>query len=160
MYHLICPIAKIKFIAQPVKNIFHLLFWRLPIENGCLGLFDGVGSLTHSCSPNTYHTVTKNNHLMIRASVNISQGETINFCKIDLMKCNYFRRKQLQEIGIHCSCLRYFLAYQVGIIKLLFTREFRKKISNILEIEIRNSKILIKNYLHLPSKRAKNFDPL
>ena len=135
------------------KNIFHLLFWRLPIENGCLGLFDGVGSLTHSCCPNTYHTVTKNNHLMIRASVNISQGETINFCKIDLVKCNYFRRKQLQEIGIHCSCLRYFLAYQVGILELLLLGNIEKNIKEIsqywVKIKRQKTKILILSKLYL-----------
>lgn len=76
------------------------------LANGCSGLFESVGWLAHSCIPNTYYTVTKNNELLLRASVNISQGETITFCKIDLMKCNYFRRKQLEMIGIHCCCPR------------------------------------------------------
>jgi len=81
--------------------------YGVPIENGCIGIYENIPSLQHSCSPNTYYSLTKNNReIMFRASVNINSGETINFCKTDMMKCNYFRRKQLQEMGIHCSCLR------------------------------------------------------
>lgn len=80
--------------------------YSLPLEHGCAGLHQGVESLSHSCSPNTYHAAAQNREMVFRASVNISQGEKIYFCKTDLMKCNHFRRKQLQEMGIHCSCER------------------------------------------------------
>ena len=88
--HAICLIAK----------------YSLTLEHGCEGIYGGVESLSHSCIPNTYHAVEQNQEMVFRASVNISQGEKIYFCKTDLMKCNHFRRKQLQEMGIHCSCER------------------------------------------------------
>ena len=80
--------------------------YSLSLEHGCEGVHGGVESLAHSCCPNTYHAVEQNQEMVFRASVNISQGEKIYFCKTDLMKCNHFRRKQLQEMKIHCSCER------------------------------------------------------
>ena len=80
--------------------------YSLELEHGCRGVYEGVESLAHSCIPNTYHAVAQNQEMVIRASVNISQGEKIYVCKTDLMKCNHFRRKQLREMGIHCSCER------------------------------------------------------
>ena len=107
---------KIKFIQntlkfeQDVDKIQYAICltdkYSLPLEHGCLGVHGGVESLSHSCSPNTYHAVEQNREMVFRASINISQGEKIYFCKTDLMKCNHFRRKQLQEMGIHCSCER------------------------------------------------------
>ena len=47
-----------------------------------------------------------------------------------------------------------FLSISSGDPRIIITREYRK-IPNILEIEIRNSKILSKNYLHLPFKKDK-----
>jgi len=106
----------IKFIQNTLKfekdvdKIQHAIFltakYSLSLEHGCEGVHDGVESLSHSCCPNTYHAVEQNQEMVFRASVNISQGEKIYFCKTDLMKCNHFRRKQLQEMKIHCSCER------------------------------------------------------
>merc|ERR1712066_480060 len=50
--------------------------------------------------------VLKSREILFRAAEDIEKGESINFCKADLMKCNYFRRKQLHEMSIECSCRR------------------------------------------------------
>ena len=48
--------------------------YSLPLENGCQGLYEGVQQLGHSCCPNTYHTVTTNQDMLFRASMDIAQG--------------------------------------------------------------------------------------
>ena len=78
----------------------------IPLEFGCLGVYEVLSKLDHSCSPNTYYTVLKSREVIFRAALSIEKGESINFCKADLMKCNYFRRKQLGEMSIDCSCSR------------------------------------------------------
>ena len=78
----------------------------ISLEFGCLGVYEVLSKLDHSCSPNTYYTVLKSREVIFRAALSIEKGESINFCKADLMKCNYFRRKQLGEMSIDCSCSR------------------------------------------------------
>ena len=78
----------------------------IPLEFGCLGVYEVFSKLEHSCSPNTYYTVLKSREIIFRAAHSLQKGETINFCKVDLMKCNYFRKKQLGEMSIDCSCSR------------------------------------------------------
>merc|ERR1711963_1258146 len=84
--------------------------YSLPLENGKCGVYEIVPDLVHSCSPNTYYSVSTEsqdkNKMIFRASKNIRKGEIINFCKTSLMKCNYVRRKLLEEKGINCSCQR------------------------------------------------------
>merc|ERR1711963_1274407 len=84
--------------------------YSLPLENGKCGVYEIVPDLVHSCSPNTYYSISAEsqeiNKMVFRASKNIRKGEIINFCKTSLMKCNYVRRKLLEEKGINCSCQR------------------------------------------------------
>jgi len=89
----------IEAIAYSKKN-------SIPLEFGCQGIYEVLSNLQHCCSPNTYFNVLKSREILFRAAEDIEKGESINFCKADLMKCNYFRRKQLHEMSIECSCRR------------------------------------------------------
>ena len=86
-------------IAYSKKN-------SIPLEFGCQAVYEVLSNLQHNCSPNTYFNVLKSREILFRAAENIKKGESINFCKADLMKCNYFRRKQLYEMSIECSFSR------------------------------------------------------
>ena len=102
-------IKKIKkeFIEKDIKAAIAVTKKdSIPLEFGCVGVYDVLSHLQHSCSPNTYFNVLKNREILFRAAENIKKGESINFCRADLMKCNYFRRKQLYEMSIECSCKR------------------------------------------------------
>merc|ERR1712029_546450 len=81
------------------KIIRYVEKYSLPLEKGKCGIYEIVPDLVHSCSPNTYYSVSTEsqeiNKVVFRASKNIRKGESINFCKTSLMKCNFVRRKLL-----------------------------------------------------------------
>jgi len=67
---------------------------------------EDLPNITHSCSPNTYHMVLTTKDIVFRAAAPINKGSVITYCKTDMTKCNLFRRRHLQELGISCTCER------------------------------------------------------
>lgn len=71
-----------------------------------LPVCEDLPNLTHSCSPNTYHMVQTTQNIVFRAAAPISKGSLITYCKTDMTKCNLFRRRLLQKLGVACTCER------------------------------------------------------
>ena len=103
-------------------GLFEIL--GLPMQNGAKGFFTEIAYMQQSCVPNTYYTINSDGVIVLKASVNISKGETLTRCFADVMKCNQFRRKDLEkEYFVDCNCSRCndwteFGTYYGGLIAL------------------------------------------
>jgi hypothetical protein len=63
--------------------------------------------MKHSCIPNCYLSVEADQSISVRASVNIAKGEPVTRSLVDVMKCNLFRRRELEKaFFINCDCKR------------------------------------------------------
>jgi len=82
--------------------------FSLPLDasRGTVGVYPQLGSIQHSCSPNTYTSPRTDGQLVLRAALPIKQGETVSICKVDNLQCNLFRRKLLSKALVDCHCPR------------------------------------------------------
>ena len=75
-------------------------------SKGTVGVYPDLASITHSCSPNTYHTIWSSMHLVVRAAAPLHPGEPVAICRVDTSRCNLFRRRLLKEALVECQCSR------------------------------------------------------
>ena len=81
--------------------------YGLPLQNGAKALFPGLLRMKHSCTPNCYFSLAPDNSITVRASVNLRAGQTVTRSLVDVMKCNLFRRRDLEkEFFVDCDCER------------------------------------------------------
>jgi len=86
-------------------GLFEIL--GLPLKNGAKAFYLEVAFMENSCIPNTYFNVQSDGSLLMKASVDIRKGEKVTRCFADVMKCNQFRRINLEkEFFIECDCRR------------------------------------------------------
>jgi len=83
-------------------------------SRGTVAVYLELAQLTHSCSPNTYHTCWSDRRLLVKAARPIKQGEPITICKVDNAKCNLFRRKLLADALVDCQCPRCLDGTELG----------------------------------------------
>lgn len=95
-------------ITEPELSTVVCLVERMsvPMDCGARGLHAPTLRLEHSCSPNTYFIGLHTGWVVFRACSQIKLGEKITMSLVPLDTCNYFRRKLLQERGVHCKCQR------------------------------------------------------
>jgi len=78
-----------------------------PLHNGAKGFHPSTVQLKHSCVPNCYIMVGADHSISIRASVKINKGEPVTRSLVDVMRCNLFRRRELEKaFFIDCDCKR------------------------------------------------------
>merc|ERR1712113_489349 len=75
-------------------------------SRGITAVYLELSQISHSCSPNTYHTCWSDRRLLVKAARPIAEGEPITFCKVDNAKCNIFRRRLLEDALVDCQCPR------------------------------------------------------
>jgi len=75
-------------------------------SRGITAVYLELSQISHSCSPNTYHTCWSDRRLLVKAARPIAEGEPITFCKVDNAKCNLFRRRLLEDALVDCQCPR------------------------------------------------------
>jgi hypothetical protein len=88
------------------KAIAILDKFSMSLDTGALCLYEDLPNISHSCSPNTYHMIQTTQSIVFRAAAPIKCGSVITYCKTDLTKCNLFRRRLLQKLGVDCECER------------------------------------------------------
>jgi len=97
--------AEIAHIERAIA-IVEKFSMTLDAGKGTVGVYKELGSLTHSCSPNTYITCNTNKQLVVKAGIALVQGSVITVCRVDLAKCNLFRKRLIQDALLECSCVR------------------------------------------------------
>lgn len=86
-------------------GLFELL--GTPLHNGAKAFHPSTVHMKHSCTPNCYIAVEADQSISVRASVNIAKGEPVTRSLVDVMKCNLFRRRELERaFFINCDCKR------------------------------------------------------
>ena len=75
-------------------------------SRGTKGVYPVLASLTHSCSPNTYHTIWSSKQLVVRAATTLQPGDPVAICRVDTTRCNLFRRRLIKEALVECQCSR------------------------------------------------------
>ena len=87
-------------------GLFDIL--SLPMINGAKAFYPEVAFMTHSCVPNTYFTINSEGCVLMKASVDIEAGRPVTRSLVDLMKCNQFRRVELEKeyFLLDCDCGR------------------------------------------------------
>lgn len=86
-------------------GLFELL--GTPLHNGAKAFHPSTVHMKHSCMPNCYIAVEADQSISVRASVNIAKGEPVTRSLVDVMKCNLFRRRELEKaFFINCDCKR------------------------------------------------------
>jgi len=83
-------------------------------SRGIVAVYLELAQLTHSCSPNTYHTCWSDRRLLVKAARTIEEGEPITICKVDNAKCTLFRRKLLADALVDCQCPRCLDGSELG----------------------------------------------
>jgi len=99
----------IKSIKDTLKTGFDVKDiekFSIAFGDGCRCIYSDLPNITHSCSPNTYHMVQTTKDVVFRASAGIKKGEVITYSKVDITKCNLFRRRQLKAQCVTCDCKR------------------------------------------------------
>jgi len=89
--------------AVAVVEIYSMV---VDASKGTVGVYPDLASITHSCSPNTYHTIWSSMHLVVRAAAPLHPGEPVAICRVDTSRCNLFRRRLLKEALVECQCSR------------------------------------------------------
>lgn len=86
-------------------GLFELL--GTPLHNGAKAFHPTTLHMKHSCIPNCYMSVEADQSISVRASINIAKGEPVTRSLVDVMKCNLFRRRELEKaFFINCDCKR------------------------------------------------------
>ena len=78
----------------------------MPQGSGSVGVYEELGHVSHSCSPNTYHACQSSRKLVVKAARALEKGELVTLCRVDMTKCNLFRGKLLRQALISCKCKR------------------------------------------------------
>ena len=95
-----------KDITTIEKAIAIVEKYAMSIAGGAVCIYEGIQNMEHSCSPNTYYAIQSDRSILFRAAIPIKKGSPITYCKVDLTKCNLFRRRLIQEVCVSCSCER------------------------------------------------------
>ena len=80
--------------------------FSMPLDCGVRGIYEDLPNIAHSCSPNTYFTTHTTHDIVFRAAAPIKNGTVVTFCKVDMAKCNLFRRRLLKKLFVSCECQR------------------------------------------------------
>ena len=100
---------KVKYAAD--KNVVELAIaiietLSMSQGSGSVGVYEELGHVSHSCSPNTYHACQTSRKLVVKAARALEKGELVTLCRVDISKCNLYRGRLLRQALIICKCKR------------------------------------------------------